>query len=90
MERKRKTTKVGIVISKSGDKTVNVLVERLVRHPLYKKVIKRRKKFLAHDEHNACKVGDKVKIIESRPLSRRKRWRVIEIYPREDERRETV
>jgi len=90
MERKRKTTKIGIVISKSGDKTVNVLVQRFVRHPLYKKVIKKRKKFLAHDEHNACKVGDKVKIIESRPLSRRKRWRVIEIYSSRDERRETV
>ncbi len=90
MEKKRKTTKIGIVISKSGDKTVNVLVERLVRHPLYKKVIKRRKKFLAHDEHNACKVGDKVKIIESRPLSRRKRWRVVEIYSSGDERRELI
>lgn len=80
MERKRKTTKIGIVISKSGDKTVNVLVERLVRHPLYKKVTKRRKKFMVHDEHNACKAGDRVKIIESRPLSRRKRWRIVKIY----------
>lgn len=80
MERKRKTTKIGIVISKSGDKTVNVLVERLVRHPLYKKVTKKREKFMVHDEHNECKVGDRVKIIESRPLSRRKRWRIIEIY----------
>lgn len=87
MERKRKTTKVGIVISRSGEKTVNVLVERLVRHPFYKKVIKIRKKFLAHDENNSCKVGDKVKIVESRPLSRRKRWRVIEIYSGGDERR---
>ncbi len=90
MEEKRKTTKVGIVVSKSGDKTVNVLVERLVRHPLYKKVIRRRKKFLAHDENNSCKVGDKVKIIESRPLSRRKRWRVIEIINSEKERRGIV
>lgn len=90
MERKRKTTKVGIVISRSGDKTVNVLVERFVRHPLYKKVIKKRKKFLAHDEHNRCKVGDKVKIMECRPLSRRKRWRVVEIYSSADERRDLV
>ncbi len=90
MERKRKTTKAGIVISKGGDKTVSVLVERFVRHPFYKKVVKKRKKFLAHDEHNACKVGDKVKIVESRPLSRRKRWRVIEIYSSRDERGRTI
>jgi small subunit ribosomal protein S17 len=75
----RKTTKTGVVIGNKMKKTVTVLVERPVRHPLYKKIIKRRKKFLAHDEYEKCKVGDVVKIIETRPLSKRKRWRVQEI-----------
>jgi small subunit ribosomal protein S17 len=75
----RKTTKTGVVIGNNMKKTVTVLVERPVRHPLYKKIIKRRKKFLAHDEYEKCKVGDVVKIIETRPLSKRKRWRVLEI-----------
>lgn len=75
----RKTTKIGVVIGDKMKKTVTVLVERPVRHPLYKKIIKKRKKFLAHDEYEKCKVGDVVRIVESRPLSRRKRWRVLEI-----------
>jgi len=75
----QKTTKVGIVIGDKMKKTVSVLVERQVRHPLYKKIVKRRKMFLAHDEYEKCKVGDVVKIIETRPLSKRKRWRVTEI-----------
>lgn len=75
----RKTTKVGVVISDKMKKTVVVLVERQVRHPLYKKTIKKRKKFLAHDEYEKCKVGDIVRIVETRPLSKRKRWRVKEI-----------
>ena len=75
----KKTTKTGVVIGNNMKKTVTVLVERPVRHPLYKKIIKRRKKFLAHDEYEKCKVGDVVKIIETRPLSKRKRWRVLEI-----------
>ena len=75
----RKTTKVGLVIGDKMKKTVTVLVERPVRHPLYKKIIKKRKKFLAHDEYEKCKVGDVVRIVETRPLSRRKRWRVLEI-----------
>ncbi|MGQ9618110.1 MAG: 30S ribosomal protein S17 [Candidatus Aminicenantia bacterium] len=90
MEAKRKTVKVGFVVSKSGDKTINVLVERLVKHPFYKKVVKKRKKFLAHDENNTCNVGDKVKIIESRPLSRRKRWIVIEIISKMRERSDSI
>ena len=79
MERARKTTKIGVVVSDRMKKTVIVLVERPVRHHLYKKIIKRKKKFLVHDEYEKCKVGDVVKIIETRPLSRRKRWRVQEI-----------
>jgi small subunit ribosomal protein S17 len=76
---KRKTTKTGIVTAKKMRKTVTVRVERQLRHPLYKKVIRRRKTFLAHDEYEKCKVGDIVRIIETRPISRRKRWRVSEI-----------
>ena len=74
-----KTTKTGVVIGNKMRKTVTVLVERPVRHPFYKKIIKRRKKFLVHDEYEKCKVGDVVKIIETRPLSKRKKWRVLEI-----------
>jgi small subunit ribosomal protein S17 len=75
----RKTTKVGLVTAKKMAKTVTVQVERQVRHPLYKKIIRRRRTFLAHDERDACKVGDKVRIIETRPISKRKRWRVTAI-----------
>ncbi len=75
----RKTTKVGIVVGTKMKKTVTVLVERQVRHPRYKKIVKKRKKFLAHDEYEKCKIGDLVKIVETRPLSARKRWRVDEI-----------
>jgi len=75
----RKTTKVGVVVGNKMKKTVTVLVERQVRHPLYKKIVKRRKRFLVHDEYEKCQVGDLVKIVETRPLSKRKRWRVKEI-----------
>jgi small subunit ribosomal protein S17 len=78
-EQKRKTTKVGTVIGKKMMKTVTVLVERQVRHPLYKKTIRRRKNFLVHDEADTCKVGDVVRIVETRPISKRKTWRVLEI-----------
>jgi len=69
----------GTIVSDKMDKTVVVLVERLVKHGLYKKYIKRHAKFSAHDEHNACKVGDKVMITESRPLSKTKKFRVSKI-----------
>jgi len=75
----RKTSKVGTVVGTKMKKTVMVLVERQVRHPLYKKIVRKRKKFLAHDEYEKCKLGDVVKIVETRPLSARKRWRVDEI-----------
>ncbi len=67
----------GVVVSDKMDKTITVLVERRVMHPLYKKFIRRSKKYAAHDEQNAHKVGDIVKIRETRPLSKRKRWEVI-------------
>lgn len=78
-ERGNRKTLTGIVVSDKMDKTVVVRVERLVRHPVYHKTVKRRKKFKAHDETNQCGVGDKVLLIESRPLSRDKRWRVKEV-----------
>lgn len=70
---------IGKIVSNQMDKTVIVLVERVVKHSLYHKYIRRRAKFAAHDENNACQVGDKVLITESRPLSKTKRWRVSEI-----------
>ncbi|NOX20956.1 MAG: 30S ribosomal protein S17 [Nitrospirae bacterium] len=74
---------VGKVVSDKMDKTVTVAVTRLYKHPLYKKYIKRTTKFKAHDEENKCRIGDTVKIIESRPLSKTKRWVVLEILNRE-------
>lgn len=71
-------TREGVVVSDRMDKSVIVEVTRTVMHPLYKKYIRKRSRFMAHDEQNAYKVGDKVKITETRPLSRRKRWRVRE------------
>ena len=72
-------TKIGKVVSDSMEKSIVVKVEYLVSHPLYKKRIKKSTKFMAHDEKDICKIGDKVKIAETRPLSKRKRWRVTEI-----------
>jgi len=78
MEKKRKI-KIGRVVSDKMDKTVVVAVETPRRHPLYKKTLRRTVKFKAHDEKNQCQLGDMVKIAETRPLSRDKRWRVVEI-----------
>ena len=78
-ERGNKKTRVGIVVSDKMDKTVVVKVDNMVKHPTYKKYIKRSVTFKAHDEQNACAQGDKVLIVESRPLSKDKRWRVREI-----------
>ena len=75
-------TKIGKVVSDSMEKSIVVKVEYLVSHPLYKKRIKKSTKFMAHDEKNICSIGDKVKIAETRPLSKRKRWRVTEILER--------
>ncbi|MCK5138579.1 MAG: 30S ribosomal protein S17 [Thermodesulfovibrionia bacterium] len=73
----------GKIINDRMDKTVVVAVERLTQHPLYRKTIKKVSKFKAHDEENQCKVGDKVSIIESRPLSRDKRWSLVKIIAKE-------
>ena len=74
--------RVGVVVSDKMDKTVTVAAARTIQHPLYKKSIKRTKKFKAHDETNDCHVGDTVRIRETRPLSKSKRWRVIEVVER--------
>lgn len=73
---------VGRVISDKMDKTVVVSVERLIQHPLYKKTVKRMTKFKAHDETKECRVGDKVSIVEGRPMSKEKRWKVLKIIER--------
>ncbi len=83
MEKKRKT-RVGRVASNKMDKTVVVTVETLRHHPLYKKTIRRAVKYKVHDEKNECKPGDTVRIIETRPLSKEKRWRVAEIITRRE------
>ncbi len=83
MEKKRKT-RVGRVVSNKMDKTVVVTVETLRHHPLYKKTIRKTVKFKAHDEKNECRLGDTVKIIETRPLSKEKRWRVAEIITKRE------
>jgi small subunit ribosomal protein S17 len=78
-QRGMKRQMIGTVTSNKADKTVTVLVERLVKHRLYLKYVRRRTKFAAHDDHNDCRIGDKVQISESRPLSKTKRWRVVKI-----------
>lgn len=82
MERGTRKTQVGVVVSDKMDKTVVVQVERLVKHPKYNKYIRKRRKFKAHDEKNECKIGDRVLIWETKPLSKDKRWRVKEILER--------
>jgi len=82
MARERRKVLVGRVVSDKMDKTVVVKVERLTRHPLYGKVIRHHKRYKAHDQENACHLGDLVRIIESRPLSKEKRWVVTEILER--------
>ena len=80
--RGRRKTRIGVVVSDSADKTVTVQVERRFAHPLYGKQVAKWKKYLAHDENNEFKVGDTVRILETRPLSKRKRWRVAELIER--------
>lgn len=72
-------TQVGVVVGAAMKKTVTVAVDRLVQHPKYKKIVRRTSRFLAHDAEESCRVGDRVRIMETRPLSARKRWRVVEI-----------
>ncbi len=78
-ERNMRRTRVGVVVSDKMDKTVVVAVEQAVRHPLYGKTMRRSANFKAHDELNECSVGDRVRIMQTRPLSKQKRWRVMEI-----------
>ena len=78
-ERNLRKTRIGMVVSDKMDKTVVVAIQDNVKHPLYKKIIKRTVKFKAHDEKNECGIGDKVEIMETRPLSKDKRWRVTQI-----------
>ena len=83
MERGNRKVRIGKVVSDKMDKTIVVATEKLVAHPLYNKQIKMTKKYKAHDENNQCKVGDTVKIMETRPLSKDKRWRLVEILEEE-------
>lgn len=81
-EKTLRKTRTGVVSSNKMDKTITVVVERKLRHPIYGKFVKKTKKFVAHDETNDCNEGDTVRIMETRPLSKRKRWRVVEILER--------
>lgn len=79
MDRKLRKTRTGKVVSDKMDKTIVVAIQDNVRHPLYKKIIKRTSKLKAHDENNECRIGDRVRIMETRPLSKDKRWRLIKV-----------
>ena len=79
MERNLRKTRVGKVVSDKMDKTIVVAVVDNVKHPLYNKIIKRTRKLKAHDEENTCKIGDRVGVMETRPLSKDKRWRLVEV-----------
>jgi len=79
LERNNRKVREGIVVSDKMDKTVVVALERMIMHPMYKKRVRSTKKYKAHDEKNMCGVGDKVRIMETKPLSKNKRWRVVEI-----------
>ena len=82
MERNLRKTRVGKVVSDKMDKTIVVAIEDNVKHPLYKKIVKRTYKLKAHDENNECNIGDRVKVMETRPLSKDKRWSLVEIIER--------
>ena len=78
-ERNLRKTRIGVVISNKMEKTITITVERKVKHPIYGKFVKKTTKFHAHDEKNECSIGDTVKIMETRPLSKTKRWRLVEV-----------
>jgi small subunit ribosomal protein S17 len=82
MDRANRKTRIGKVVSDKADKSIVVAVETMVDHPVYGKRVNRTTKFMAHDEENACNIGDTVKIMETRPLSKNKRWRLVEILER--------
>lgn len=79
LERNLRKTRIGLVVSNKMDKTVTVTVERRVKHPIYGKFVKKTTKFHAHDDKNECTIGDLVRIMETRPLSKTKRWRMVEV-----------
>jgi len=81
-ERGRRKIRVGKVVSDKMDKTVVVVIERLVKHPVYKRYVRRRTRFKVHDEKNECKEGDTIRFMETRPLSKEKRWRFVEFVER--------
>lgn len=81
-QRGRRKVRVGVVVSDGMDKTVLVRIDRTMRHPLYKKTVRRSAKLAAHDEHNDAHVGDTVRVMETRPLSKTKRWRIVEVVER--------
>ena len=81
-ERNLRKTRVGLVTSSKMDKSITVSIERKIQHPIYGKSLKRTKKFVAHDEENNCNEGDTVKIMETRPISKRKKWRLVEVLER--------
>ncbi|MCH2083346.1 MAG: 30S ribosomal protein S17 [Saprospiraceae bacterium] len=80
--RNLRKTRTGVVSSNKMDKTITVSVERRLRHPIYGKFVKKTNKFVAHDETNDCNIGDTVRIMETRPMSKRKRWRLVEVLER--------
>ena len=82
MDRNLRKTRIGKVVSDKMDKTIVVAVEDHIKHPLYKKIIKKTYKLKAHDESNDCNIGDKVRVMETRPLSKDKRWRLVEVMER--------
>jgi small subunit ribosomal protein S17 len=82
VERNLRKTRVGVVVSNAMEKSISVSVERKLRHPIYGKFVKKTNKFMAHDENNDCNVGDTVRIMEIRPLSKNKRWRLVDIIER--------
>ena len=79
MERNLRKERIGVVTSNKMQKSISVLVERRVKHPIYGKTVKSSKKYIAHDEENTCNIGDVVRIMETRPLSKNKRWRLVEV-----------
>ncbi len=78
-QRTLRKTRVGVVVSNKMDKTITIAIERKIPHPIYKKYFKKTTKLMAHDEKKECNIGDKVKVMETRPLSKNKRWRLVEI-----------
>jgi small subunit ribosomal protein S17 len=82
VQRNLRKTRIGTVVSNAMEKSISVQVERRLRHPIYGKFVKKTKKFMAHDQNNDCNVGDKVRIMEVRPMSKNKRWRLVEIIER--------